>query len=393
LFNDLNNFKYKYAPILALSPAEMVALEELPDKDKDIILPIIPLKGWVGSQKLENSIPRIEKAIGDRFWVADIDASFITDNKEKELMGEDLREVFKEIEALLSPQDGYENWYQYIKNFKKAIPVVQLTAPDQLISQINKLKSLNNGLVVKFTLENINSDYYLDVLKSMSKLNIDDVFIVFDYGQISREVLTRAAIISSIIQKAHLILPTAIIAISCSSFPSSFSGYNSSEHSIYERLLFNTISKACAGIKMIYSDRGSARADKIGVGGGIPSPRIDYPRENEWMFIREGFDDPKLPVTDEKEGLYSKISKEIMAKDYWNPDLHVWGTQAIEHTSKADQLAINLISKKAGNKKIDKLFINSPPKATAVRINIHMHQQLHYGAPADLIDTDEEWED
>lgn len=55
MFKNSDNFPYKYAPILAISPAEMTALEELPDKDKDIMLPIIPLKGWVGSQRLENS--------------------------------------------------------------------------------------------------------------------------------------------------------------------------------------------------------------------------------------------------------------------------------------------------------------------------------------------------
>ncbi|WP_407300889.1 beta family protein [Klebsiella quasipneumoniae] len=52
-------FDYKYAPILSLSLSEMEALENLPEKDKDLILPIFPLKGWMSSQLLENSLKKI----------------------------------------------------------------------------------------------------------------------------------------------------------------------------------------------------------------------------------------------------------------------------------------------------------------------------------------------
>lgn len=377
MFNNQDDFKYKYAPILAVSPAEMTALEELPGKDKDIILPIIPLKGWVGSQKLKNSIPRIEKAIGERNWIADIDASFIRDNREKQLTGNYPRDVFNEIEALLSSNDGYENWYQYLREFPKAIPTVQLAGPDQLISQIKKLNSLERGIVTRFTIEEMNSGRYLEVLQFISELDIEDVFIVFDYGQVNREILTFAAAISSVIKKAHNILPTATIAISCSSFPSSFSNQEFGENPTYERPLFNSVSIACSGIRMIYSDRGGARADKIGGGGGIPSPRIDYPLENDWRFVRKEFVDSSSPEEGEKEELYTEAAKEIMKQDYWKPNLPVWGIQVIELTSKGDMLGIN-----------------SPMRATAVRINIHMHQQLYYGAPVeDLMDTDEDWED
>ncbi|GGF65852.1 hypothetical protein GCM10011332_19930 [Terasakiella brassicae] len=65
-----------------------------------------------------------------------------------------------------------------------------------------------------------------------------------------------------------------------------------------------------------------------------------------------------------------------MQQDYWNDDLRVWGTQIIEYTSKADSVGIS-----------------NPAKATAVRLNIHMHQQLYYDTPAKLVDTDEDWED
>ena len=354
----------------------MNALEELPDKDRDIILPIMPLRGWVGSKKLKNSISRIEKAIGERLWVADIDPTFIEDNIDYILTGKYPREVFDEIKSLLDPANGYNNWCQYITNIPNAIPSLQLQDLEQLEPQIIQFNSLGRGIVVKFTTTDINSGRHLEVLNIVSKLNIDDIFVIFDYGQVSREVLTFAASIVFEVQNSQAILPDAIFSISCSSFPSSFSKESYGENPIYERLLFNIVTNACSEIRMVYSDRGGARAEKISGGGGIPSPRIDYPLANDWRFIRKEFEDFESPGENEKEILYTEVATELMDSEYWNPDLHVWGTQVIELTSKGD-----------------KFGINSATKATAVRLNIHLHQQLHYGTPRDLIDTDEDWED
>ena len=379
MFNNPAEFKYKYAPILSISPAEMTALEELPEKDKDLILPIIPLKGWVGSQKLDNSIPRIEKAIGDRFWIADIDSSFLDDNKEKRLTGKYPRNVFYEIEALLSPEDAYDNWYRYLAKSEcsKAIPVIQLGDTEFLRKQIEKLASLNRGIVAKFSIEHINASLHVETLRIIRSLGIEDVFVVFDYGQVNREILTFSSAVASILRTAHGELQSALMAVSCSSFPSSFSGSHLGEIPIYERQFYRNVSRACEEIRMIYSDRGSARADKIGGGGGIPSPRIDYPLRDDWRFIREEFEDYTSPEEGEKEELYTSVAKNIMKQNYWNSELRVWGTQVIELTSKGEMLGVN-----------------SATRATAVRINIHMHQQLYYDAPEEvLLDTDEEWED
>jgi hypothetical protein len=364
-------------PILAVSLSEMTALDNIPDKSKDILLPFVPLRGWVGSHKLIRTLERVEKSIGDRLWIADIDRTFLEEGqKKKALTGDYPREVFSEIERLLNPHNGYENWVNFVEETPNIIPAVQLGDNDQLPTQIQKLNDLGRGIVFRFTISDIDSGTYAEVLDIASRLGIDDMLVVYDYGQVNREVLTFSAVISSLIKQTHTNLPDSLIAISCSSFPSGFSGYNSSENSIYERILYNTVSKSCEGIRMIYSDRGSARADKIGGGGGIPSPRIDYPLPNDWRFIREEFEDFSNPEKGEKELLYTKIAKRIMDEEFWNDDLHVWGTQIIEFTSKGDEYGIN-----------------SPMKATAARINIHLHQQLYYDSPIELTDTDEDWED
>jgi hypothetical protein len=41
----------------------------------------------------------------------------------------------------------------------------------------------------------------------------------------------------------------------------------------------------------------------------------------------------------------------------------------------------------------DPYGITSANRATAVRINLHLYQQLHYYSDINMLDTDEDWED
>jgi hypothetical protein len=60
----------------------------------------------------------------------------------------------------------------------------------------------------------------------------------------------------------------------------------------------------------------------------------------------------------------------------WDAGLRLWGTQMIERTSLGDPDAIT-----------------SPARATATRINIHLHRQLFFDDPDGLYETDEDWSD
>lgn len=374
MFKRSNQPPFKYTPILSIRNSEMTALQQLPEKSKDILLPLISLRGWVSSKKLEKSILQIKKSFGDRFWIADIDKSFLEVERNSE--GEYPREVFQEIENLLISNNGYENWVEYVNNIPNIIPTVQLGDINQISTQMTNLAALGRGIVLRFKDEDIESSNYQIALNVAANLGLDDVYVIFDYGQVTREILTYYSGIASLVQAAHKILNDPLVSISASSFPYSFSGFNKSEYSIYERLLFNKVTQECKDIRLLYSDWGSARADRIEGGGGIPSPRIDYPLQNEWRSIREEFEDYANPAEGEKDRLYTKIAQELIKESYWITDLHVWGTQMIELTSIGDSFGIN-----------------NPMKATAVRINLHLHQQLYYDSPIELIDTDEEWKD
>lgn len=352
----------------------MTALEELPDKDKDLIFPIFPMKGWSSSKKLNNTLNRITKAIDDRPWGADIDHSFL-DGKKDPISEEYPREVFYQIEELLDSTDAYENWYQYLKSIDSAIPVLQLHTLSSLTEQYKKLNSLNRGVIVRFNFNNVSTEQSIKIIDLLSQENPYNIFIIFDYGSITKKFLDTSSGIAGVVNYVHKKIPNALISTSSTSFPSSFANQMYGENPIYERQLHQKVSTLTQAT-LVYSDRGSARAERNGGGGGIPAPRIDYPLAHDWRFIRREFNERRKPAENEKERLYTEIAQEMMKQDYWEHDLNLWGTQVIELTSIGDDYGIN-----------------SPARSTAVRINIHLYKQLHYDTPLEELDTDEDWED
>ncbi|MBU0049586.1 beta family protein, partial [Klebsiella pneumoniae] len=353
LFND--DFKYLYSPILSLSPSEMDALKQLPSKDKDLILPIIPLKGWSTSKKLENSLKKINNVIDNRKWIASIDQNYLLKNKVFLFTGEYPREVFYQLKDLLDAENGYENWFNFLREKPNAIPSAILEDKSQLKEQIIRLNSLNRGIAFIFDIKNIDLDNYLGIINTISKSKVEDVFLIYDIGTINNNYSELIKPILDLIEKTKRIIPFSIITISASSFPLNFAGYHRGENPIFERLLFNKIKQKITNYKIIYSDRGSARIENQKGGGGLPPPRIDYALKNDWRFIRYEYENPQEVPQDEKKALYALCAKEIMQQEYWSENLHLWGTQQIELTAQGDEFGIK-----------------SPQGATAVRINLHL---------------------
>ncbi len=376
MFRDASSFDYTYAPILNVRPAEMTSLEELPEIEKNRILPVFPLKGWVGSENLVNTIKRIEKSIGARYWIADINKSFLHDHEEYTDGSRNYpRAVFFEIEQLLSAENGYENWCSFISNTQNAIPTLQLGVLDNLDVQISRFADLDRGIVVRFQMKQMDRGGVERVLETLRARRVDNLFLMFDFGQVDGSIVNNLSLIKAQIESGISGLGNPLVAFSASSFPSDFSGYNRGEQTIHERRVFNGLRNEISDCWLIYSDRGGTRANRLGGGGAHPSPRIDYPQKNVWYFLREEFSDPRAPTKEEKASLYSYLAQQIQKETYWQENLHVWGTQQIQLTAGGDDFGIR-----------------SPSRATAVRLNIHMHHQINYDA-VEMVNTDEEWVD
>lgn len=366
-----------YIPILAIKPAEISAIDELPDKDKDCLLPLFPIRGWSSAHHLSSAVKKIHDCIDDRPWIADIEEKFLSQNKQFMFTGSyPDTPVYKELAALLDPSDGYDNWYQFLLKNESAIPCIQHGSMHDIELQINKLSSLGRGVVFRVCADPNNISKHSALVEALKATTPQDALIIYDLESVDLNYAERIPLLEHFISESRGALKDVAIAISGSSFPTSFSGQAEGEFSIYERLLFNKINGKELLSPLIYSDWGSARAQKQGGGGGTPPPRIDYPLKKDWKFVRREVED-NIPNSKEKRmAAYIEIAKEIKESDYWIPELRLWGTQQIELTAEANEFAIY-----------------SPKKSTAVRINIHLYTQLHYNSAYEEMNTDEEWVD
>jgi Beta protein len=344
-----------YFPIIGMRPAEMRALEELPSLTKDALLPMIPLRPWVGAHRLQSVIDRIDQSYGSRPVVVSVG--------DREPQKE--REVYAELDRLRDPTNGFANWQEFIQNNENYIPVVQLGInADQEPEQIAGLSTLDRGIVLHLERPAFGILGQIVQIVAGHVAQQSSVCFVIDFGVARRDHLQVAAQTVIYIETIRAILPQAWICISASSFPSSFADLP--EQEIYERRLFNEVARQIDGGKLIYGDRGSARAEQLSGGSGVIPARIDYPLFDIWRFYRS-----------EDTGFsgYVEQANRLISSGNWNGDLRVWGTQMIERTARGDHSAID-----------------TPAKSTAARINLHLQLQSFYNRQGDVEDTEEDWE-
>jgi hypothetical protein len=170
---------------------------------------------------------------------------------------------------------------------------------------------------------------------------------------------------SKIVGQITDIAPDAEIVICGSSFPDSFTQIGRrGEVFVKERSLFANLARLHNAATLVYGDWGSTRPPTD------PQPmknvpRIDLPTRTEWIFFRSADDED-----------YADIADRMIADKDWPEDLSIWGTYSISCT------ALGLPG-----------AIRSPGTAAAVRINIHLHRQAHFGVSGEVVDGEEPYSD
>ncbi len=362
-----------YLPILAVRPSEMAALHELPEKDKDLLLPAIQLQPWLSAKEFEKAIDRVVSAFGsNRPWIANLNQEYTGPKS-----GAD-RLAIDDFYKLRLPKGGYANWCAFIEDHRQLIPTVQMEDISQFETQSTRLAGFGRGLVLHLSANTTLADAQLSHLASVC--DPANVIVIADCGELANRLEFNLVINewSGVFDRISKHLPSCRIALSSTSFPHSFDGGEVNQQirllsqDIRERQLFNVAAASAParprGItpwNLIYSDRGSVRIARHG-GGGSPYPRIDYPTNSQWYSFRY----------EVRDGDYQQVAKAAIGSPCWNKNLRLWGTQMIERTAGGDETAIS-----------------SPGRSTAVRINIHLHQQLFYSQPDDLLATDDVWVD
>jgi hypothetical protein len=347
----------------------MRALEELSEQEKDALFPILSIKPWLSSNHLDNTLARIEQAYGHRRFFANIAEPEFAKKR---------RPVHDEIDALLTPNHGYSNWCEFVEARPNLIPTAQLGDPTQLPAQLERFHALGRGILIP--IEEFAFPILVQIVLSVAAQTNggEQVCFLLDLGKGNKNLLLRQMECTGYVQAVLDGAPEAFTSLSASSFPSSF--VNLDTQDIYERQLFDGVALHVNSPRLIYSDRGSARAESQQGGGGTPSPRIDYAQVGSWSFFRdETAVDPEADEEDRRAARvqgYIDQANALIDSDVWDPNLHVWGTQMIEKTALGNNNAIF-----------------SPASSTATRINIHLHRQIYFDNPGAGYNTDEEWTD
>lgn len=347
-----------YLPMLSLRPAEMRALEELPNRTKDILLPTVHLRPWVGAHRLENALGRIADAYGERPIIIAMG----------EIEPPNSRPVHAQLAALRDPANGFHEWCEFMEEqaHQHFIPAIQYSIDQaQEEAQITRLQELGRGLIAVIERPQFPAIGVIAQRVGERTNGGEGVCFILDFGLATPDHLQVAALATGYFESIREHAPNAFVSLSASSFPDSFGGID--EQPIYERRLFESLPPIA---NLIYSDRGSARVERQMGGGGQPYPRIDYPLSDQWNFYR----------SDEPDGFdgYCQQAVDLIATEpqgVWNPNLRVWGTQMIERTAAGDTAAIS-----------------SPARATAARINLHLQRQTFFDNPQAAEDTDEDWD-
>lgn len=333
-------------------------MEELVPADKNCILPYISLRPWLSAHHIEPVIAKVEAAIGHRPVIIDL-----TD--ERFDLGDRRRPVHDVFDELRDPTGGYRNFYDFIEDHENFVPSLQLAAPGEIAAQIPLISALGRGLVVRLT----EPMFRFSSSIAQQLVRIEDhskIHFIVDFERQTNELLARAAGAIGIVQGIRRLLPDSFISVSASTFPANF--VNITEQAIFERQFYNQVVRHIGQRHVIYSDRASVRVERQTGGSGPPAPRIDNALPNDWHFFRVGDGDV------DRDAAYQRAASRAIRSPGWT-NLGVWGTGEIIKTANGDGAII------------------SAQRSTAVRINIHLHQQANFGGPPALPESETDWSD
>lgn len=356
---DFSHENSTYFPTLGLRPSEMRALEELPENTKDRIRPIILFAPWVSSKHLKKSWERLEGAIGPRPFYLDLDGTYDAQSNSRPA-GQEFRELFDH-------QNGVRRYFDLVREIPPAIPVLRtdVTFAGSLEEQLGLINELGRGFLVRITKTSFGSGDVGGLISVLQGTGLSNFVISVD-AEWSADVIDCEAWISRVIDKITAANISVPIITSMSSFPKTFSDIDGVRVlPMLSRELFNNIRRRYSNeLQIFYGDWGTTKP-RSKSGGRNPPPRIDYVGNGNWVIYRK-----------KDSWGYLEAAEQLINSDFWNGDLHIWGSLMIEKTAAGDVSGIT-----------------TPAKNVAARVNLHLHQQAWFDEPNAMLDTDDPWDD
>lgn len=341
----------------------MNGLEFLPGATKERITPCILLAPWANSSTLQKAIDRVERSLRNQHYFLDIDRDYEFTNLESLPQ--------QELQALLNPNNAFENWCRFVQEYEWIWPCVQTRGQTEadIRTQIERFQEAGRSYCIRIFMDRIPRNIS-EVVAAFAAAGTADYAVVLEGGW-TQDPLSLAALFDGAIG-GHLqtIDAKVPIVLSCTSMPKLFTDFDGgitrvpfSNRQLLEQIKRRRSNRA----QILYGDWGSTRPREPGGFSNRPLDRVDYPIDNAWDISRNK----------EENWDFQKAAEAILASDGWNGSLKIWGEEMIQNTAISPALGID-----------------TPQKNVAARVNIHLHRQAFYGNEnLDRINLDEDWQD
>lgn len=366
----------KYTIIIKTAEAEIRAIEELEEKDRKELFPIIEItrgrkvnnrEGLI-SYPFDKLLSRIIKA----FSFADSSNNVFID------LTADPSLFSPEIDDLYDPRDGYDNWINFLLDLRhkakcNIIPTLILNGDDEdfysnIREQINKLKNVCGFSEILYRNSIIDEGCYQDFEEIKETLSGIKVHFLIDCGYIpsaayqsfAEKAIVRFSNIDNILYHNELEREYIICG---TSFPNNISELGGQEEDTFSlsevkthRFVQQNFEESDIDISVDYGDYGSInpiRNDTILMARGW-IPRIDIPLSDTIFYYRQRR--PRGESAYRKT--YIEVAQKVVNDNRFPRELNCWGVDSI---LKCAEIA--------------------PPGSTpqfwiSVRMNIHIKQQI-----------------
>lgn len=329
-----------YYPLIKTRDAELRAFQHLSEEVMEQILPIYELTKSRKSKKApDGDIHRRMKQIGD----IQNGKPFILD------LSTDSRYVNPQIEQLMSPYGGFQDWQYFLNLYSKlnVIPVVHLyedegdnedstfTEVEKFVAAISQTKEL---LAVRLPYDLDSEDYQIYLEPIVENLNNGcKLIVLLDANFVRVEANTELSSVTDpfIVAASEVSGLENIedIVILCTSFPSNVykAGRDDAagDFKIFEEDIYQAVSE---DVWVKYGDYASINTEQIEMKGGTFVPRMDIALDDGDRFIYKRFR--------RHQGSYPKCA-EKMLEDSRYTDLGTWADSEIQLASEGTPTGIS----------------------------------------------------
>ena len=353
-----------YLVTLGVRPAELSGLKELPGGTKDRLTPVLLLAPWLATTPLSRALDKFEESYPTRPYFIDVDTYYQINDRMN-----DAKTLWKH---LAKPPACLDAWWELLSQYPNTNPCLLMAqqpierARDQITwarensrtfcLRINLAKDIGSGI----------PEWMPTLVAELTEEGANDYAIVFEFGLVKDPLQVATTVSGYTNSFFSAISPEVPVAVSCTSFPDSFTSFDGTGKCDFtNRALLNQVKQSTNHPRIVYGDWGSTKPRNYGH-ASPPKKRIDYPADTSWIIARDQIAEVSFQIA----------AQRILDSRYWGGNLGIWGEQLIERTAAGQAFAIDTM-----------------PKMYAARINIHLHRQAFYGDLPLPEALDEEWRD